>query len=249
MAKFSTKIIKKIKEEKVIPVPKWQFLLKDSFIWTLFVLSILFGSLGISIVIYLVHNSEILTDLSWIRSFSDIFIFGIPLLWFLIVLFFVFTIFYHLKNTEGAFRYGILRIFVVSLLLSLFLGFILFKQGVSYALSNMFEKKIPQYTKLMDSRYSVWMRPEEGFLAGDVNSIDTINKEISLSDLDGKDWDVNYSEARVRGRVTLQEGERVKILGSVSEGSTFNAIDIRPWDSEGRGSHLGNGRGRGRGMQ
>ena len=46
MGKISKNVIEKIKKKEIKPIPKWQFLLKDSFLRILSVVNIVFGSIG-----------------------------------------------------------------------------------------------------------------------------------------------------------------------------------------------------------
>ena len=59
MNKISEKILDKIKQQHIIPKPRWQFLLKDYLIWAVFVIATIIGSLSVGIIIHL------LVDFDW----------------------------------------------------------------------------------------------------------------------------------------------------------------------------------------
>ena len=234
MGKTSKKVLEKIKKEEIKPIPKWHFMLKESFIWSLFVLSTILGSVGFGIVLYLLNNNDVLQDKTLVSNFWERIIFGIPFAWILLTLFFILVAYYNFKNTEEGYRFNVARIFLLSLLVSFLLGGILYTTKLSEKLNNLLTDNIPYYTHTMDMRNRIWMRPEDGYLAGKVKSINEKEKILILTDLNGQEWKVNYVDATVRGRVHLIEDEDIKILGKqVSEG-VFTAEDIRPWGGMGR---------------
>ena len=44
-----------------------------------------------------------------------------------------------------------------------------------------------------------------------------------------KEWKIDFTNALVRGRMPLNKGEKIKIIGKISEGNIFVAEEIRPW--------------------
>ncbi len=234
MAKISKEILEKIEKDSIKPVGKWSFVLKDSFIWFLFVFNILFGSIGFAISIYLFELSDVLNLILSVNDLIQVFILAIPVVWLILTVLFLFVGYLNLKYTKGGYRYSIFKIFLINILLIVILGTILSNIGVSERLNTFFSDSIPSYQESIDPRYKVWSRPTEGYIAGDIVSID--DKVISLKDLDGNIWEIDYSNAFVRGAVNLKIGERVKVRGSVEEKEVFDATDILPWD--GRGRHM-----------
>jgi len=59
MEEVTKNTLQKIKKENIKPIPKWQFLLKDSLVWGLFVLNLILGSIGFAIALYLLTNNDI----------------------------------------------------------------------------------------------------------------------------------------------------------------------------------------------
>ena len=52
------------------------------------------------------------------------------------------------------------------------------------------------------------MRPEEGFLSGEIMSINEETEEMVLRDLNGKEWSVGYGDASIKSRVVFDVGEK-----------------------------------------
>ena len=55
---LSQKVLEEIKDKKIEPKAKWQFLLKDSFVWILFGLSIFVGALATAAAIFNIKFSD-----------------------------------------------------------------------------------------------------------------------------------------------------------------------------------------------
>jgi len=232
MARISKQILEKIERDSIKPVGKWSFILKDSFIWFLFVLNIFIGSVGFAISIYLFELSDVLNLILSINDLIGVFILAIPVVWLILTVIFIFVGYLNLKYTKEGYRYPIFKIFLINTLLIIILGTVLSRIGISERLNTFFSDSIPSYQERIDPRYKVWNRPEEGYIAGDIVYID--DKVISLKDLDGNTWSIDYSNAFVRGMVNLDIGERVKVRGGVDKEGSFNATDILPWEGRGR---------------
>ncbi|HNW23525.1 MAG TPA: hypothetical protein PKH06_02065 [Candidatus Dojkabacteria bacterium] len=234
MARISKEILEKIERESIKPIGRWSFVIRDSFVWFLFVLNILFGSIGFAISMYLFELSDVLNLILSVNDLIQIFILAIPVIWILLTLIFIFVGYINLKYTKDGYRYSIFKIFLINILLIIILGTLLSKIGVSERLNTFFAESIPSYEESTDPRYTVWSRPVEGYLAGEILSIES--NMLTLEDLEGKKWSIDYSNAYIRGLVSLDIGERVKVRGSIEDESVFNATDILPW--EGKGRHM-----------
>lgn len=234
MGKTSKNVLEKIKKFEIKPIPKWQFMLKESFVRILFGINFFLGSIGFGIVLYLLMNSEVLQDKTLLSTFWERIIFGIPLAWILLTIFFVIVAYYNFKNTQEGYRYDVIKIFLLSIFISFFLGSILYFTRLSERLNDLFVEKIPYYTHTLDLREKIWMRTEEGFLAGKIKSVDHEMKLFELIDLEGSVWEVTYGKAMVKSRVQLVEEEEIKIIGKRVSNNVFEALEIRPWGGSGR---------------
>lgn len=235
MGKVSKNVLEKIKKENIKPIPKWHFMLKKSFIWNLFVLNILLGSVGFAIIIYLLVNNEALFDMSLAQDLWQWILLAVPVLWILLTLFFFFVAYYNFTKTEDAFRFSVGRKLLINIGITILLGFLLYSGGFSEKLNNLFADNLPFYSHTLDTRLKIWMRPEEGFLAGEILELNEKEFSISLLDLSGDEWSVVYKDAFVKGRVILQKGEVIKLIGESSSEGRFVASEIRPWQGNGRG--------------
>lgn len=86
---------------------------------------------------------------------------------------------------------------------------------------------------MVDPRYKVWNRPDEGFIAGKILSVEEETSEsLKMEDLSQNRWEVDISNARIRRAVILEEGQEIKVRGSALDESTFEASDILPWEGK-----------------
>jgi len=241
MSNLSNEILEKIEKEQIKPTPKWRFLLKDSVVYITFIFNILVGALGISISLYLITNNDVIinqiTDLSFIQSL----IITIPVFWLVITAFFLFLAYYNFKHTEGGYRWSVAWIFLINIGVSVLIGLMLYFTGVSEKLNDFFYTSIPGYHQIADLRNQVWMRPEQGYLAGEIISIDENESTLQLKDLNNNIWTLTYDLADIKGRVHIIEGTNIKIIGKVDGTNKFFAFEIRPWSGMMYGNQNGMG--------
>lgn len=236
MGEISKKVLTKIKREEIRPVSRLSFLLKNSTLWTLFGISILFGSIGFSIVLFMLERADISTYLSSVNSPVRLVLISIPILWVFLTVFSLILGYINFRNTQRGYRFEFIKVFLLNIVSVVLIGSFLHIVGVSFVFNKIFERNLPYYTQIADSRYAVWNRPQEGFLAGDIVEISDIKESLLVISLDNEEYVVYYSDAWVRPVVNLQKGERIKIRGKLLDSGAFEASDILPWD--GRGRHM-----------
>jgi len=235
MGKVSKNVLEKIKKAGIKPIPKWHFMLKNSFIWGLFVVNLVLGAIGFAAVIYLLVNNDAVWDFSLTTNIFQWILLAVPVAWIALALFFLFVAYYNFKNTEDGYRTSVWSKLLINIGIAVLLGLILYTSGFSARMNRLLLDSIPFYSHTLDMREEVWMRPEEGFLSGDILSVDGEEKVIQLRDLKESEWSIGYEDAIVKSRVVLDVGERIKILGSAVSENVFEASEIRPWAGAGRG--------------
>ncbi len=236
MGEISKEVLKKIKKEEIKPVSRLSFLLKNSFLWTLFGISIIFGSIGFSIVLFMLERTDISTYLSSVNSPIKLILISIPLLWVFLTVLSLILGYINFRNTQRGYRFEFIKVFLLNILSVILLGSLLHLVGGSLVFNTLFERNIPFYTQVADSRYAVWNRPEEGFLAGKIVRIEKVGESMLVLSLDDDEYTVLYEQARIRPLANIEIGEIIKIRGKLVEENSFEAFDIMPWD--GRGRHM-----------
>jgi len=244
MKEISKNILNKIKKEKIQPYPKKHFFVKKSFIWTLFGLSILLGIVASSVIIFQLKHTD--WDLFNQSNYSmlEFLAMAIPYFWLLFLMIFMGIAYGYFRRTEKGYRYHALLIITVSVVVSIIIGAGVYQTGFSERLEAVFQENIPVYRMLSKGRHRMWMSPEQGFLAGKITEIISM-QEIELIDLHGNNWIIDISNAFWRGRLKPEAGLEIKLIGKIKFEDQFVATEIRPLQGrrmQGRGRRFRSGR-------
>jgi len=227
MKSISEKVVKKIKEEKINPLPKWQFLLKDYVIWTAAVISGLIGSLAAATIIHVVLNRDWFVYLSTHRPPWQHLIFDLPYIWFAVLLITILIADYNVKHSKSGYRYSFYYIVALSLVFSLAIGALFNIGGLGERADSTLAKEISAYRSVEKRAIELWTEPEEGHLGGEVTKVS--EKSLELQDPSGKTWEVDISKAHLLAMSQIKVGKRIKIIGRLIGENKFEAEDIYPW--------------------
>lgn len=234
MVKISKKVLEKIQKEDIKPIGRLSFVLRDSFLLLLFILNIIFGSIGLAISIYLFRVSDIFNLILSVNDFLQILIISIPVIWILITLLFLSVSYLNFKYSKRGYRFSFIKIFLINIAIIFVLGVCIDILGLSERLNMIFSTSIPNYQQSVDPRYQVWNRSEDGYVAGEIVEINT--NGLVVNDLNDMIWNIDITQANIRRMANIQIGERIKIRGNIEGDNTFKAFDILPW--EGRRNNM-----------
>jgi hypothetical protein len=226
MKDLSRSIIEAIKKEKIIPVPKWHFLLKNYVIWSLFFISAILGGIAFSII--LLQLSDIDWDIArrvhpntgeWLIAIT-------PYFWIIILILFVGIAYHNFRHTEKGYKSGTFLILGTSVLVSLIAGSIVFATGISRHIET-FGNNIPRFREMHSPRMRLWMQENKGLMAGVVKEI--FQEEILLRSLQDKIWNVDIRDAKLIDIPVLEVNQKIGVLGERIDNMHFKANEIRPW--------------------
>jgi len=233
MNNISNQVLKQIKENKIKPKPRWYFLTKNYFIWSMFGISIILGSLAFSIVLFIIKQ------LDWDiyhyigDSFLKTVFISLPYLWLIFLTLFIGVAYYNFIHTKRGYRFKFISILLISLIISVTLGTILYSNGLSENLENIFSEKIPYYNRLVYTCEKQWMQPERGLLAGTIIETGLPDNNFILTDLDNNRWKIQAGKAIWKGKLTPATGLKIKLIGKLMGDNNFKAVEIRPWQGQG----------------
>ena len=232
MDKLSKKIINEIEKEQIRPIPKSKFQVKNLVIWLLALISIFVGTLSIALVSYNVTAR----DWDLYRHLGDTpfgyLLSSLPYLWIGLTIISLIVGILNLEHTKKGYKYSPLFITMLSLVITLILGLSIFATGGGRYIDEYIGQKLNDYRTVEDFKEELWNQPAKGLFSGTISNVSTSTFE--LKDFSGKAWQVDYSEAHIRGNVRVEPGENVKVIGT-AEDDTIKASDIRPWGFNGRG--------------
>jgi hypothetical protein len=222
------KTIKKIEEENIVPKARWHFMLKDYSIWLFFVLSVIVGAIAVSAIIFMLTTNDwdIYGNLG--RSLVEHIFISMPYFWILILLVFILAAYNNFKYTRLGYRYEMYLIILGSILISLFLGLIIFLSGFGESIHNIFMEQIPFYNNLVSDRKNVWSNPQKGLLGGQITEVKNQN-EFMIKDFTGKNWTIEKESQKCCSPELVRSGNLVEMIGILSPDNIFIVKEMRPW--------------------
>lgn len=237
MGKLCDKVLSRIKEEKIKPKPRWQFLLKNYFVWLAFAVSVLVGAISFCVIIFFFFSNDwdIYKYLK-VNPFQH-FIFSLPYLWIIVLLAFLALAYYNYKHTKSGYRCETYVILGLSILASVILGLLFhFGLGMGEKIDNHLSNNLPVYSRLHAycNRQNIWSQPEKGLLGGKIKEIIGDN-EFKLEDFKGLVWQIEEDEeVLMPAGFVVAVGRKVKLVGEKRAERYFWAKEIRPWEKNER---------------
>ncbi|HPN96925.1 MAG TPA: hypothetical protein PLK35_04125 [Candidatus Moranbacteria bacterium] len=225
---ISQKVLEKIKEEKVLPKPKWRFSLRRSLVGLALLAFLTSGSLAFSLIVELLDRLETGNMMGRPNGFRLLFA-GLPYFWFLLLALASFLAVFDFLRTRNGYRYRLKNIALVFVVIIGSGGIVFYTLGVSDKMEDYLEKKISFYEKITRTPKTFWLQPDEGLLSGVVMKSDEKCHCLEMMDWNREIWNVDYSKADIRPKVNMAEGEAIKIIGEELEKMHFEAQEIKPW--------------------
>lgn len=224
---ISDKIIEKIREEKITPKPRWQFLLKYYVFWTIFGASIIVGSLSFAVILHttLENDWDIYRYLD--KSLFEYIFISLPYFWIILLAVLLWVAYYDYRHTKTGYRYQYYWIVLGSILISFILGLGSLRLGIGKEIDEIFARNIPYYNGTLKHKKEVWSHPEKGLLAGRIKTI-IDEKDFNLEDFKGEIWEIR--ESNIVWHETPKIEEEVKLIGEKSDSCCiFFVKEIRSW--------------------
>lgn len=223
----SKSIIDKIKEKNIKQKPKWHFIIGNVLVWLLFITCVLIGAISFSIILFSVQqlDFDLISHMS--HSRLELFLGLLPFFWIIGLIIFLIAAIFAFQKSERGYKFTWFRLLGFTTALSILTGTLFFISGGSQGLEKAFASKVNYYESIQQKKKKIWMKPEEGFLSGTIEKI--VGDTIHLLDFNNNKWKVNYSNAFIAQRLTLEEGEQIKLVGNMIQENSFNANEVRPW--------------------
>jgi hypothetical protein len=232
MNKLSEAILKKIRNEKIMPIPRWHFMALHVLLFVALVISIALGAMAFGFIF---------------RSFGDVdweivgragrghvrgFLLLLPYIWFAflgIVLLLAGELF---SKTKTGYRYKLILTVLLSVVISLILGAIFYFAGGAHSIENELANRIRPYAGWMEKREKVFVAPDEGALIGMVVDIKK-DEQLMIVDFNHMEWTVDISKAVYKNDFQPEIGRPVGVIGEKIEEGIFRADRIMSWRPRG----------------
>jgi len=229
---FNDNVLHKIKEEKISPKPRWQFLLKNILIWGLGVVSLILGAIATSLVFYMITGEDAGVGRGGANPFEAL-LFVIPFFWLICLAVFAIMVYFYIKHTKKGYKYSTKKIILFIIGASLLLGVVVSVLGLDRIIDDTLGERAPFYDRVINPRLEYWANPEQGRLTGMVIS-QTSPIEYNLIDPRGENWvviltsDEDYHDkilvdhpVRLIGQRTAEHRFVIKEVMSVGPGRGF----------------------------
>jgi hypothetical protein len=214
------KIIEKIKEARIKPKPRWEFLLKNYLIWAIFAVAISVGSLAFGVIIFMFKNAN-WQSYAANEGIAKKLLISLPYFWFIILIIFIIIAFYNLKHTPKGYKYNPLLVVAASIIASIMIGSIVYATGGGEKLEDIFYRRMPFYQKIIKFHGQMMLAPEKGRVPGVV--IEVTQDNILIQDFRGNIWNITTSTEQ------FVIGQRVIINGITPSKGDFRPHMIQPW--------------------
>ncbi len=232
MTKLSKSIAGKIKKEEIQPDPHWKFLLKHGSFWGLFAGALLIGAVAFSVILFVFSEADFELLQHVTRGRFGGAITHLLVFWGIFFGIFLGLAFYGARHTKKGYRFPLWKLVSANVLGSIILGGIAYGFGGAEHFEHSIGKRIPGYTMFEHHQTEMWSQPEDGLLAGTIVEI-TEETILILEDLGEKKWEVSLILKRPMDRGIRTDkkliGRKIKLIGTKTSDSTFEANRILPW--------------------
>lgn len=228
MNNLSQKVLKEISDKKITIKPKWKFVLKNTLIWTTSIVCLVLSSLAVSIVIYLLNNND--WDLrSRLAAGPLVFIIrSLPYFWLIFLIILIILIYTNFKKTKKGYKYKLEIIILISILSSILLGFVFYGIGLAQNIEESLTQRVSIYRRFLNPRARMWNQPRQGFLGGRIFMLNP-EGDFRIRDFSDQEWKIIGDDIFMPGRIMLNTGTQIKIIGDPIDSNLFKAREIRPW--------------------
>lgn len=216
--------LERIKEGGIKPISRNIFNIKRVLFWALIFITLVVSALTFSLVLSNLFNND--WDLYDKYGFNFI-LKTLPYFWFVAFIIFIILGEYYYRKTLLGHRRDLMVVVGIYLLYTVFFGSLLYFIGVDDYVEQSLIKNAPGTNSFILNRHEIWMHPEGGLLSGEIMLVN--DNEIQVIDINNFIWIVNTKDAFSHGKVKVEVGEKIKILGDKMENNIFNAEEIRPW--------------------
>lgn len=225
--KISDKVFDRIKKDEVKPIPKWQFVLKNGFLWLL--LAILIGGAAIALGITLLQWGDIEWDLRPILGLGlgQFILTVFPYFWLIILSLVGVLAYFNFMATPKGYRYPKYQIILFGVLIVILTGAAVRYLGFARNIHDRILEGAPQFKHLIENKEDLYNLPEKGLLAGTIIEYD--NTTVVVESFDGRQWQVDIEDLKLPTEKQLDEGQKIKLLGELTGEDSFKANEARPW--------------------
>jgi hypothetical protein len=232
---FANRVLERIEEKHLTPRPRYEFILKNYFFWTLGALAVIIGAIAFSATLFEIENVDWRLSAATHSSFFSFFLAAVPFVWILALALFILIGYINIRLTNHGYRYPLTIIALGAVLTSITLGIGLYAIGFGGRIDEAIGDHPPFYRPILAAEHDWWLAPDKGLLGGQVVSAASDISSFALRDFSGHVWNIDGSNLRGPDLAVVARGGIVRIVGiPISATSTvFHACFVFPWETYG----------------
>jgi len=222
------KILECIEEKHITPKPKWNFVLKDSFIWGFALLSLIIGAMAFAVTLHTLLNQNWELHTEFDKNLFQFILISLPYFWILFLFIFITSAYYNFVHTKNGYRYRLGVIVTSSVLVSILVGTGLYALGIAEYTDETFAQNSALYRKHANPTHHMWEQPEHGHLSGRILHIENPIRFV-IEDPQERIWTIHLvSTTPETTLLFFSEGKKIKELGHEINSGEFEAKTILP---------------------
>ncbi len=225
-------LLERIESDNVCPRSSWFYFSKECLMWSLWILSVLFGALAFAVTLFVVLRHQYALYEATHDNFLTFFIGALPYLWILIFALMAYVAVNNFRHTKKGYKYPLWMVLASSVVLSFAGGAALQLFGVGYSIDQALGKYMAVYISQEKQEYHLWQAPEDGRLVGrQVMLTVSPTTTVVFEDRAGQRWRMEVAELHPEDIRILSSEKTVRVLGKVSNETSyiFHACGVFPW--------------------
>ena len=221
--KISQNALDKILQGEVKQTPGWYFVLKNVVLWSVGGLCIVAGALTVSLVIFTFANSALFIhnapQMSFLRHLTIV----LPLLWIVLAIVFVVLFDILVRCTKQGYRYSLVILLIINVVLSIVIGVIFYSCGISHVVDDLLGR-FQHYHNVENRQARIFDAPDKGVVVGRV--IGCGDEYFTLVTPRGYKWHIMYENVSEFESNDIIDGQILMISGKKIDEGIFAACEI-----------------------
>lgn len=225
-------IMNKIESEQVCPRSKWSFQCVECWVWLMWGLSVLVGSLAFAVSLFVMRYWQYSLYEATHENFLTLVVDSLPFLWLVVFAVMVLVSLHNLRRTNTGYRHGLGKIVFSSVALSITIGGAMQYAGFGYFVDRTLGNNLDMYLSQDEIEREIWQAPEQGRLLGKQIAVE--QDWIIFKDILDHQWSMDTGELHADDMMILVRAENAHIIGVKTADNTFTACGVLEWKYDSR---------------
>jgi len=214
-------LLEKIENNEVTPIPAWQFLIRGYGLWVLSGLLLIFGSLSVASILYILTKNDWDIYLELHTSKFMHILLTLPYVWLTLFLVMLGLLYLDIKHTKRGYRYSALTLLLGTIGLSIVCGGLLHLTGFGQRVDTLLRDTVPAQAHFFNPRLRGLSQPGHGVLTGRISAIEQTSSTTLRVLLDNpllkETWFIIVQEDTVLPPQGIRVRDHIRVLGEEME--------------------------------